>query len=568
METTSNYVPTGSKGSSRDQEKAQRILRQFMQEMGTRGVWESHWQEIAERIWPGMSWKFNPYWSSTPGQKKTQHLFDSTATISLSRFAAILDSLLTPRSSIWHTMTAIDPALMRRTDVRNYYEDVNRILFHYRYLGQANFESQNHFSYKALGGFGNGCLFIDALKGRNAKGLRYKGLSLGETYWAENHQGIIDKLYRYFELTARQALQVKDWQGKPWKDKLPESILKAAVDAPETIFHFIHIVEPRDESEYDPKRKDVRGMPFDSSYVCKEDTTLLEEGGFNVFPYAPSRYDVFPGEKYGRSPAMDLLPAIKTLNEEKKTLLKQGQRISDPVLLTHDDGVVDGLSLRPGAVNPGGVTSDGKSLVHVLPTGNVQITKEMMDDERETIKDGFLVSIFQILQENPQMTATEVLERAKEKGILLTPTVGRQQSERDTPMIERELDVLAQQGLLPKMPLVLQQAKAEYKAVFDSPLNRAQRAEEGAGIVRTIQTTLEIVNATQDPSPLDNFNIDQITIDLAAINAVPHRWMSTDEEKAQKRAQRAQANQQKSMMDGAGGTAALLNAATKAHQGG
>lgn len=563
---TSNFTPTGGKGSNREQEKAQRILREFNQEMGSRGVWESHWQEIAERIWPGMSWKFNPFWYSTPGQKKNQHVFDSTATISLSRFAAILDSLLTPRSSIWHNLTAIDPSLMRRQDVRDYYEDVNRVLFHYRYLGQANFESQNHFTFKALGGFGNGCLFIDALKGRNAKGLRYRGLSLGETYWAENHQGIIDKLWRYFELTARQAVQVKDWQGKPWKLKLPESILKAAVDSPEAIFHFIHIVQPRDDAEYDPKRKDVFGMPWDSSYICKEDVTLLEEGGYNTFPYAPSRYDVFPGEKYGRSPAMDLLPAIKTLNEQKKVILKQGQRISDPVLLTHDDGVVDGLSLRPGAVNPGGVTADGRPLVHTLPVGNVQVTKEMMQDERELIKDGFLVSIFQILQENPQMTATEVLERAKEKGILLTPTIGRQQSERDTPMIERELDVLAQQGLLPKMPLILQQAKAEFKTVFDSPLNRAQRAEEGAGVTRTIQTVLEVVNATQDPTPLDNFDLDTITRDLAQINAVPHKWMATEQAVAAKRQQRAQANQQKSMMDGAPGTAALMNAATKAHK--
>lgn len=560
---TANFTPTGSKGTQREQEKSQRILREFSQEMGTRGVWESHWQEIGERIWPGMSWKFNPYWFSTPGQKKNQHVFDSTATISLARFAAIMDSLLTPRSSKWHSLTSIDPALNKRQDVKNWYQDVNDILFHYRYLGAANFSSQNHFTYKALGAFGNGCLFIDALDGRNAKGLRYKALSLGETYWAENHQGIIDKLWRYFELTARQAAQVKKWKGK-----LPESIMKMSVDFPETIFHFIHVVQPRHESEYDPERKDMFGMPFDSSYISREDTTLLEENGFNVFPYTPSRYDVYPGEKYGRSVAMDILPAIKTLNEEKKSILKQGQRISDPVMLTHDDGIVDSFSLKPGAMNAGGVTADGKALVHVLPTGNVQVTKEMMDDERALIKDAFMVSIFQILQENPQMTATEVLERAKEKGILLSPTLGRQQSERDTPMIERELDVLSQQGLIPPMPLVLKEAKAEYKAVFDSPLNRAQRAEEGAGVMRTVQSAIEVANVTQDPSILDHFDFDVIIPELAEINAVPHRWIATDKKIAIKRQQRAKQQQAQQAMDGASGTAAVMNAATKAKAAG
>lgn len=40
-----------------------------------------------------------------------------------------------------------------------------------------------------------------------------------------------------------------------------------------------------------------------------------------------------------------------------------------------------------------------------------------------------LVTLFQILTETPQMTAAEVVERTNEKGILLAPTVGRQQSE-------------------------------------------------------------------------------------------------------------------------------------------
>ena len=46
------------------------------------------------------------------------------------------------------------------------------------------------------------------------------------------------------------------------------------------------------------------------------------------------------------------------------------------------------------------------------------------------------------------MTATEVLERAREKGALLAPTMGRQQSEALGPMIEREIDILVECGLM------------------------------------------------------------------------------------------------------------------------
>lgn len=552
--------PAASGKSKRlQEEKAQRILREFGLVQGTRGVWESHWQEIAERIWPGMSWKFNPYWYSTPGAKKNLYVFDSTATLSCARFAAILDSLLTPRSSTWHYLKATDEKLNKRKDVKAWFEEVNRKLFHYRYLGVANFTSQNHMNFRALGAFGNGCLFIDSLAGAGSQaGLRYKAIGLGEIYYVENHQGIVDKCFRYFDLTIRQAIQ-------KWGDKLPQTISALAEKDPETIFHFIHVVEPRGE-DYDPERKDVKGMKYDSTYICREEATVLEEGGYHVFPYAISRYDQYPGEVYGRSIAMDLLPAIKTLNEEKKVMLKQGHRAADPVLFTHDDGVLSAASLKPGAINPGGVSSDGRLLVHALPTGNLQIGKELMDDERELIKDGFLVSIFQILQDNPQMTATEVMERAKEKGILLDPTIGRQQSECQSPMIERELDLLNQQGLLPPMPLALKEQKGDYKVVFDSPLNRAQRASESSGVMRTVESVLTVVNATQDPSPLDNFNMDIIVPAIADINSVPSHWMNSPEKIAAKRKQRAAQQQQEQAVNAAPGAAAMLNAHTKSQQ--
>jgi hypothetical protein len=50
------------------------------------------------------------------------------------------------------------------------------------------------------------------------------------------------------------------------------------------------------------------------------------------------------------------------------------------------------------------------------------------------------------------MTATEVLERTREKGALLAPTTGRQQSKALGPMIEGELEILARAGALPELP--------------------------------------------------------------------------------------------------------------------
>lgn len=537
---------------SRD--KAAELISEHSVLASDRGTLESHWQEIAERMYPAYSNTFtNGGIQETPGAKKTDLMFDSTAAIALGRFGSILDSLLTPRNSLWHKMMASDPKLAKNREVRLWFEEVTRLLFRYRYSPKANFASQNQQNYESLGAFGTGCVFVDGLPGG---GLRYKAIHVGQIYFRENHQGIIDSAYRYFPMTYRQAAQ------KFGIDNLPEGFKNKLNTNPDSKTLFLHSVKPR--NEYDPERLDSKSMPLESCYVAIEGKKLIDEGGYTVFPYAISRYKQGPGEVYGRSPAMDALPAIKTLNEEKKTILKQGHRSVDPIILLHDDGLMDTFSMKPGAMIAGAMTADGRSLVGTLPVGNINIGKELMDDERAVINDAFLVTLFQVLTETNVMTATEVLERTREKGILLNPTLGRQQSEYLGPMVEIEVDTLSRQGLLPPMPKALRDARGEYDVQYDSPLSRAARAEEAAGAMRTVETALQIVNVTQDKALLHHFNFGVMLPEIAEINGTPERWMNDPDTIESLKEQDAAAAEQEAQVQAAPGAAALMNAATKA----
>jgi len=529
----------------KEAEIANEICLMYEQASGTRGTWESHWQEIADRFYPLASENFQTRYS-TPGNKRNREIYDSTAVIALNRFAAILDSLLTPRNQTWHTLVPNIDELNQDRFVRLWFDDVNRMLFKYRYAPAANFASQNQMNFKSLGAFGTSGLFIDQLM--KESGLRYKECHLGGLYIFENHQGLVDKVIRRFYLDARQAYQ-------KWGDALPEGIIDAKSKNAFQQFEFLHYVCPREDM--DTERLDHKGMPFASYYVSSDGKKLLEEGGYTTFPFAISRYEQSSGEIYGRSPAMDVLPAVKTLNEQKKTLLKQGHRTVDPVLLVHDDGILDSFSLKPGAVNAGGVSKDGRPLVHTLPIGNVSAGRDMMEDERVVVNDSFLVTLFQILTQSPQMTATEVLERTRERGLLLAPTLGRIQSERLGPQIEREIDVLSRQGLLPPMPEILREAGAEFKVEYNSPLSRAQRAEEAAGLMRTVEAAMQVVNITQNPEPLDHFNWDIILPDLADINAVPAKWRKAEKEIKAIREGRAKQQQQQQVIDAAPSLASM-----------
>ncbi len=548
---------TPAQARDKTAESVNAILRDFDAMESKRGIWEQHWEQVALKVLPYYSTSFYSRGNVVPGAKRSQDQYDVTANAALWKFAAAMESMITPANSKWHRMRPLDAALMKDREARIWYDTLNDALFRYRYSPHSGFQSQAHDGYVSVGAFGTSCMFTDAFQDPTqpwAKGLRYKQVFLGELFFSLNHQGQVDKVGRRFKMTLRQIQQ-------KWPGKLSEALKSRLNVAPDDEVVVIHFVQPN--NEFDPSMVfSWKSKRFSSHYILRQDKTLLAEGGYRCMPYSIPRYLTAPGEVYGRGPAMNVLPGINVLNEEKKTILKQGHRAVDPILLAHDDGIMDGMSLKPGAVNYGAVNADGRPLVHTLQTGNISIGKDLMDDERMAINDAFLVTLFQILIDTPQMTATEVLERAREKGALLSPTMGRHQSEGIGPMVEREVDLLMYQGLVPPPPRSVLEAGGQYKVEYDAPLNRMMRSEEAAGTMRTVQWTAEIVGQTQDPSPLDWFDWDTIVPELSDINGMPFRYMRDPDAVAQLRQGREQDKQAAQVTQALPGMAAVAKAAS------
>jgi hypothetical protein len=144
------------------------------------------------------------------------------------------------------------------------------------------------------------------------------------------------------------------------------------------------------------------------------------------------------------------------------------------------------------------------------------------------------------------MTATEALLRAQEKGALLAPTMGRQQSEMLGPLIEREIDILARAGQLPPMPPQLAERGGEIRIVYESPLNRLQRADEGVGILRTLESVAPLASA--DPSVMLIFDGPEIVRTLWEINGAPAKLLRSPEDVEALKAQQQQAAQMQNII--------------------
>lgn len=544
------------------------IIDRYNQARAIRLPYESEWRRSAAYCLPAQYhlWQTAGTAPTTPNNPASTVVFahDSTARKAVPKFTTICHRLATPKSQIWHKAQASNRDLMKIRAVQLYFGELNRVVWSARYEAKARFSAAQTLHYASQGVYGTGVKFISTrrvtpLSPRS--GLHYRNVNLRDCYVLLDEEGNVDTVFRDLFLTARQAEQKFKMERLPQRVK--NELAKPNPSETEK-FHFIHAVMPRED--YEPGRMDARRYPLASVYVGVEEKALMDDaGGYSSWPYIVSRH--FPDDAYGVSPAQFAREAIGSANAMKKTLLKQGQKAVDPVLIGFDDGIVNGrVDMRPGAYNPGGVSSDGRKLIQTLDVGRVDIGAELLQNEQRDIEDAFFVKLFQILVDTPEMTATEVMERVAEKAALLAPTMEQMQSEDLSPSFEREIDILDQLNRLPEMPPELIEAAGEYDVVWTSPLAKSQRAEEVSGFTRIVEMATAAAQVTQDTRPLRRINFDRAIPEIADVLSVPPEWLHSDDEVANQADQDAQAQEIDQMAKAAPAMAGVMKAAGQMSQ--
>lgn len=500
-----------------------------------------------------------------------RYAYDNTGVNALPKYQAILQRLITPDGSRWSKLQASNPELMKIYAVREYFDQLTETLQKYRYNPRAAFVQATGEMYSSIGVVGAGPVRVSWRKpgvGERKGTFRNKAISQRDMYVMLDDDGDVWATFVRFWLTAPQFK--RKWPDHPQPPCIAAENQKAQ-PSNTNYFEFVHVVYPRDRKEYDPQRLDNRRFTHVSRYLCVQDKEFVgDDGGFNGNPYLYPRAATNAGGVYGISPAMMALPALGGVSATKKTMLKQGQKAVDPVILANDDGVLSGkVDLRPGTITWGGVDSQGRQLVRALEMGNFNVAEAILADDRRDINDSFFVTLFQILTETPRMTATEVIERVAEKAALLAPTMGRLQSEFLNPLIQRELNLLAEHAPqdMPEPPPEVIEAEGEYEVVYTSPMAKSLYAEEDAGFIRVLEAALGFANGSQDPSALDHFNVDVAFPEMADHRSVPTRWMNPPDVVQAKREQRAQQQQIQQAIDAGPAVASVATAAMKNETG-
>lgn len=507
-------------GMGRSENRVSELLSLHEQLRQERNHYEQLWQSVAERVAPSRA-NFKEHRSITDealykGKGRTEHIYDATPALALQRFSAAMASLATPKNQMWHDIKAVDEELAEDPEVGEYTDSVRNRLFSARY--SANFDVATQECYTDAGCFGNACMYVGEQLG---KSLYYKHVPLEQVYWSVNDYGEVDWLDREFAMTARQAFQ-------RFGEKLPSHILSAKDRNPNQKFWFLHMVMPREH--VDGQRADRRGMAFESIYISFSGSQIVGEGGFRTMPYAVLR---FSGDgNYGDGPCSLILPDIKMLNVMNRDMMQAAELAVMPPMLAAEDGIFSaGFSLTPGAINYGGIDrQSGRQLaVPMQLGGSLPIGMEMMNQKRQIINDALWNTLFQVLVDSPQMTATEAMLRSQEKGALLAPAAARVESEFLEPAITRELDLLAAHGELPEMPDALVEAGGVYAIEYTNPLARYRKTEDGVAIMRAVEQ-LGALAQVAGPEVMMRVNFDAAAKLLMEVNGVPSAVMRSDEE--------------------------------------
>jgi hypothetical protein len=521
------------------------IKKQFESLRVDRSTWESIWQEVADH---GLGRRtFTSPVTSTGEGKRTRYIFDNTMMVANDLLASGLHNLLTSTANRWMHLEPDDPRIMELPGAADWYAVAEDALFAAIERPEAGFHPQISECYNDLAGFGN-CAMA-TLRNRNV-GLWFQAMPLAETYVDEGPDGRIQSIYRFWRYTPAQF-------RARWPEGTSEQVdAKFRGVQTERSIEILQCFIPNEIFE-EGVRFGPRASRIKSITMMYNDAEVIEEKFFREMPIAFSRWNLDPGELYGRGPGVQALSEARMLNEMNKTMLEGAQKAVNPPLLVPDNGFVTQLDISPGGLSVfRAATQDPVRELYSRPSSGADLGQDQIQARQTNVRAAYHFDLLSIIQD-PRMSATQVLEISARTQQILSPLVGRVQHDLLEPITERSFNIGLRAGWIPPPPAFLRGSRVNIRYV--SPVQRAQRAQEAAKLVEAINGVMQL--GQLDPSALDTLDSDAISRFMFDAQGVPaHLLRSPEAVQAirQARAQQAQQQEQFQMVNEGARTAMPL----------
>lgn len=440
-------------------------------------------------------------------------------------FTAGMMSHLFPQGQNWIRVVTVDRQLMDSDNVKRALVSVTKKFM--SVIENSNFYEEMGQCIDQCGYIGTTTLYCEPDKKNK---VNWRSHYINQFYFCENYQGIVDTVIREFKLTARQVLQ-------QFQENCPESIKEQAINPSTSTkeYKFIHVVMPRTDYKIDSNVKSEKKIA--SYYVSLTTSEIILESGFDEMPYSVGRFYKTNFEKYGRSPASEVINTLPMINRFEVSRIRGAERVSNPPWLAPNDGSVRKISNDQGSIiyyNAGNPLSKPEQL---RPMDNVIVNDDMIKKKEQEVLDAFYVPLFNPLQDRQNMTAFESRERLNLSLQFLTPAVNRLNKYFVKPSLERAFGIMLREGNFPELEIEeLSGASIDFDLVGKASI--AARQIELFGTMTAIQQMSQV--AQLKPEIFDNVNVDRLARFMQEVNMMPIDLQATEEEVATIRQRRLQ----------------------------
>ncbi len=418
--------------------------------------------------------------TTTPGQRKTANVYDSTPQVSLMRFANRVQNDLMPPGK---RVLSLEAGPLVPEELR---DQVNDKLFQINEQMFAVMQGSNIDN--AIGellldwGIGTGCLLTQAGDGVTTPLINYVAVPASTVLLEAGPWGTINGIYR--ELRVKLD-DITGW----WRDfKEPQEY--GMIPANKRHAHELKLIE-------------ATYMVDETWYYDIIDPSIGTDGHRGVSramdgnPWVTPRYLVVAGETEGRGPAIQALPDAKVINKIAELFLKAASLRIQGVWTGVNDGVLNPNNVRviPGAVIPVGSNGGarGPSLMRVDPPGDLNLAELSREELRNQIRQ-FMLDNSLPPEGGAVRSATEIIERVKQLAADIGAPYGRLYNELIVPLVQATLRAMKRAGLLDIMPKV---NGLTVKVVVQSPLALEQNLND----VETLVQWLQVIGSI-DPNML------------------------------------------------------------------
>jgi len=523
------------------------------------------WNDISTYIVPSLNNNFNISTSAATGYsqdaistyiRNSNLVYDATAIIACNKIAGALYSFTNNPSLKWYqydlpiSQNPSYQAVKKKRSTKDWLNKRRDTTI--QYLNKAMSSCSNTLYNEAIG-YGTSSIFLRETFDSNL--MIGKCISLETLYIGEDENGIVNTIFREFELSAINAV------SKFGEDNVHPEVLKDSSSKPDALVKYIHVCAPNKWSILDSEAS--KDKPFLDIYIDLQNKVIVHHSGFDEFPYGIARMNVPSNAPYGVSPGMMVLPDVKTVNVFEKINIDVGNKAGTPPMHMMVDNYVTPFSMVPGAVN---LYNDPQGIAQPLNTvGNINIMENSLERKKAAIKEGFFNDL---LTPAKGHTTYEVQEEQLLQMKLMAPWQGGFELELYEPLIRRA------EGILERAGNILPEAPADVLALYPgnklppltiihtSPLSLAQKQS----VLQAIDRVIQFAGGLAQLGGMDSIEVSKTIAYYAETSGMPHDLYRDPEEAAKITQAKAEAQQkmvEKQMMTEEAKQAQLLGRAAK-----